>query len=326
MKFIGYRTLKTAVGAAAAMIIAMSIGLKYATAAGVIAILSVQSTKRQSIKIAIQRMGACILALFTASILFRIFGYNPIVFGIFLIVFIPVSARFSLNEGIVVSSVLATHLLTEKSASASLVVNELLLMITGIGVALFLNLYMPSVEKEIKRDIDDIESLIRDLLLHLSSALRACAVSIKEEKLFSALEDKLILGRQRAYKNLNNTLFSDGSYYVKYVEMRMQQLNTLKNMRRHFERFSISYKQTEMIADFTERLSQSIHEYNNAEGLLRTLQDLRYNFAAMDLPATREEFENRAMLYQFLNDLEQFLQIKKEFKQNLKDNNIVDLY
>ena len=37
----------------------------------------------------------------------------------------------------------------------------------------------------------------------------------------------------------------------------------------------------------------------------------------MELPKTREEFENRAMLYQFLNDLEQFLSIKNGFKEEL---------
>lgn len=36
----------------------------------------------------------------------------------------------------------------------------------------------------------------------------------------------------------------------------------------------------------------------------------------MDLPKNREEFENRALLFQFLNDLEDFLLLKKAFKDN----------
>jgi uncharacterized membrane protein YgaE (UPF0421/DUF939 family) len=35
----------------------------------------------------------------------------------------------------------------------------------------------------------------------------------------------------------------------------------------------------------------------------------------MELPKTRNEFEDRALLFQFLNDLEDFLIIKKEFKE-----------
>jgi uncharacterized membrane protein YgaE (UPF0421/DUF939 family) len=326
MKFIGYRTLKTAVGATIAILIAASLGLKYGTAAGVIVILSVQSTKRQSIRVAIQRMGACILALFLSSVLFILLGYNAYVFGAFLLIFIPTAARFKFNEGIVVSSVLVTHLLVEKSTAVSLIVNELLLMLIGVGVALIMNLYMPSIDKKIKKSQVDIEELIREILRHMSSALGECAVSLKEEELFNRLERKIKKGRERAYRSLNNSLFSDNSYYVKYMDMRYQQLKALKNMRKHFERFSIPYKQNEMIAEFTLKLSNSIHEYNTAEGLLKSLQDLRESFKAMELPKTRDEFENRAMLYQFLNDLEQFLLIKNDFKKNLDEESIVDLY
>lgn len=326
MKLIGHRTVKTAVGAAIAMLIASALGLRYGSAAGVIVILSVQSTRRQSINIAVQRLGACILALFLGTVCFNILGFTPITFGVFLLLFIPAAARFKLNEGIVVNSVLVTHLLSEKTTSVSLLVNELLLMLIGVTIALLLNLYMPSIERKIKEDQGYIEDYIRKILRHMSAALRQSSVSIKEEELFKKLEGRIKQGTEKAYRNLNNTLFSDSSYYVKYMEMRHQQLNTLKNMRRHFERFSISYKQTEMIADFTSNLAESIHEYNTAEGLLKNLQNLRENFQTMELPKTREEFENRAMLYQFLNDMEQFLLIKNEFKKYLKENHAVDLY
>ena len=33
----------------------------------------------------------------------------------------------------------------------------------------------------------------------------------------------------------------------------------------------------------------------------------------MPLPQSRGEFENRAVLYQFFNDVEEFLEIKEEF-------------
>ncbi len=37
----------------------------------------------------------------------------------------------------------------------------------------------------------------------------------------------------------------------------------------------------------------------------------------MNLPSTREEFENRALLFQFLNDMEEFLITKNEFKKTI---------
>lgn len=317
MRFIGYRTLKTGIGATVAIIIAMALGLKYAPSAGIIVILSIQNTKKQSFTIAMKRMEACVLALFLSSVLFKLIGFNAIVFGLFLMVFISLSSMFKLNDGIVVSSVLVTHLLVEKTVTTSLLVNEIALMAVGISVALLLNLHMPSIEKKIKEDQLYIEGCIRKILFNMSVALRQCAVSIKEEELFTNLENRLSVGRARANINSNNALFSDNSYYVKYMDMRVQQLYALKNMRKHFERVSVSYKQAAMIADFTSNLADSIHEYNTGDRLLKNLQLLRESFITMELPSTREEFENRAMLFQFLNDLEELVLIKNDFKKEL---------
>ncbi|MCY6369260.1 aromatic acid exporter family protein [Clostridium ganghwense] len=317
MKFIGYRTLKTGIGTSIAIIIAKQLGVQYAISAGIITILSIQNTKKQSVKIAFQRIGACILALFISSILFKIFGYNEIIFGVFLLIFIPVAVKVNVGEGIVVSSVLVTHLLIEKSVDIFWLRNELELMTIGIGVALLLNLYMPSIEGQIKQDQIYIEEKMKEILFRMAKALKAHQVSLKEDDLFNSLETRLYKARRRAYINLNNYFLLDASYYVQYMEMRMQQYETIKRMKEHFQRFFMTYSQTIMIAKFTEKVAHSLYEENTAEQLVHDLYILREEFKKMPLPSTREEFENRAMLFQFLNDMEQFLEVKHEFKQNL---------
>ena len=127
-----------------AMIIADILSLKHAVAAGVIAILSTQSTRRQSVEIAIQRICSSLLALTIASIIFWLLGYSPITFGLYLLIFIPSAVKLKVSEGIVVSSVLVTHLLVENSIEPSWLLNELLLMLIGAGVALILKLICPA--------------------------------------------------------------------------------------------------------------------------------------------------------------------------------------
>ncbi len=317
MKFIGYRTLKTAIGATIAMSIAGALGLKYSVSAGIITILSIQNTKRKSLNVAIQRMIACILALAISSILFTMLGHNAIVFGLFLLVFIPLSVKFNLQEGIVVNSVLATHILAEKYVSINLFLNEILLMFIGAGIALLLNLYMPSIEKEIREDQLYIEEKMKEILIQMSIALRELSVSLKEDEIFKDLQERLFKAKKRAYINLNNYFLLDVSYYAVYMEMRIQQFETLKKMRQHFQKFFMTYEQTEMIADFTKKVADSLHEENTGEYLLLDLDDLRESFKNMNLPSTREEFENRAMLFQFLNDMEEFLITKNEFKKTI---------
>ncbi|NYC93567.1 uncharacterized membrane protein YgaE (UPF0421/DUF939 family) [Clostridium acetobutylicum] len=161
MRIIGLRTLKTALGAAIAIIIAEFLGLKYAAAAGIITILSVQNTKKTSIIIAFQRLASTLLALIISCIIFMIFGYNPISFGVYLAIFIPLTVLFKLTEGIAVSSVLVTHILVEKTISVFWLKNELLLMVVGAGIAILLNTYMPKIDKRIKENQIEIENLMK---------------------------------------------------------------------------------------------------------------------------------------------------------------------
>ncbi|MTL49237.1 aromatic acid exporter family protein, partial [Turicibacter sanguinis] len=119
-KKIGMRTIKTAVGATIAIILANFFGLKYALSAGVITILSVQNTKRKSVEIAWSRFNSTCLALMISGILFSLIGFNAFAFGLYLLIFIPLAVSYKLSDGIVMSSVLVTHLLGEGYISLSL--------------------------------------------------------------------------------------------------------------------------------------------------------------------------------------------------------------
>ncbi|MBU5484686.1 aromatic acid exporter family protein [Clostridium sp. MSJ-11] len=323
MKFIGFRTVKTAIGASLAIIIGKELGLQYAASAGIITILSVQKTRKKSVKSALKRILSCILALCLALILFNLLGYGEIIFGVFLLIFIPLAVRFKVEEGIVVSSVLVSHLLVEQSTSAFWLWNEVALMIVGVTVALILNLYMPSVEGRIKEDQLFIEESIKEILIKIAEAMRNGEFSKEdEEDLLIDLENRLRGARKLTYINLNNYFRGNDHYYVRYMEMRMQQLETLKSMKEHFRDDFSTYEQALMMADFTEKVANSIYEENTAENLLNDLYRLRENFRSMSLPVSRQEFESRASLFQFLNDIKQFLRVKNEF---IIDINMLEL-
>lgn len=317
-RFFGFRILKTAIGSSLAIIIAQFLGLKYAAAAGIITILSIQNTKKTSIKLAIQRIESTILALLISSILFLFFGYNPFIFGIYLIIFIPFTVFLKITDGIVVSSVLVTHLLAEKSISMFWIKNELLLMTVGAGIGIILNTYMPKIENEIKETQQNIEEHMRKILFHMAENLRNQSVHIEDEKLFNELERILKEGTDRAYRHLNNYIINDVKYYVQYMKMRTLQYEILKYMKSHFIKFYMTFEQTEIVAAFTEKVASNFGEYNTAEELLKELNEVINMFKVQELPKTREEFENRAMLFQFLNDMEALLELKKNFRKNYK--------
>ncbi|WP_176760137.1 aromatic acid exporter family protein [Clostridium cochlearium] len=315
MMNIGYRTLKTAIGSALAIIIAKWFGLQYATAAGIITILSVGKTRKKSIKIMLKRIISTLLALLISLVLFNIFGFKEIVFGAFLLIFIPLAVKFNVEEGIVVSSVLVTHLLTEKSTSLFWIINEIALMLVGVIVALIVNLYMPNTEDKIKEYQMYIEEHMKEILLKMSFTMKDGKKCFVNNVLLEELENVLDKGRKLTYINLNNNIIQEDKYYVRYMNMRKNQVESIKYMLNHFKEDFSRYEQALIMANFIEKVANSIYENNTAENLLEDLDKLREDFRKMELPKTREEFEIRASLFQFLNDMEQFLRIKNDFKK-----------
>ena len=318
MNFIGLRTLKTVIGAVFATIFATVLGVNYAVSAGIIAILSLENTKKKSIKVAVKRIKATIIALTISSILFMILGFNTYIFGLFLLIFIPITSRLKISEGIVVASVLVSHILVDKQVNFSIILNEIFLMGIGAGVALLLNIYMPTFEKELIKGKDDVEILMKEIIINMAESLKNQSVSITEQQLYDCLEEKLKSLKKIAYINMENCLFSDVEYYVNYIEMRTMQFEAMKNMRKHFRRMFKTFHQTNLVADFIEGIGNDIGKDLPMEKFFQRLEILRRDFETQELPKTREEFENRALLYQFLNDIEQLLDIKRKFHKRLE--------
>lgn len=182
---IGLRTIKTAVAAPIALLLAGGLSLESAASAAIITILTVTNTKRSTAKTALNRLFSLTLATSIAAICFSLLGFHPIVFGLYLLFFIPLSIQFDLAEGIAVSSVLITHYLAAGEMPVPLIINEYLLMIIGVGCALAANLYMPNTEKKIQEDQAVVEVSMKKMLGQMSAYLNQPA---KEELLTKIAE------------------------------------------------------------------------------------------------------------------------------------------
>lgn len=318
-KIVGLKTVKTGIGATSAILLAQFIGLKYATSAGIITILSIQNTRRESLLIALRRLAATFIALVIGSVLLSLIGFNAVSFGIYLILFIPLAVKAKVVEGIVPASVLVTHLLGEGYISIMLLGNELLLMVVGAGLALLVNIYMPSLEEDLIREKQKLEENMFDIFIKMENALLLDNKKLEIEKELEALRDALVEGRTKATQYRNNAFMSGRSLYEKYFDMRYSQYQIMLYMHKHFERFYRVTPGAEKIARLTHEVALSVKGKIAVETLLKDLETLREAFKHSELPITRDEFENRAMLYQFLTDMEQFLHVKHLFKSSLSE-------
>lgn len=314
--------LRIGVGSALAIMIAGAFGLLYNTSAGIVTLLTIQDTKKETLSITLKRLVAFLLALILGSLSFALFGYNPIAFGMFLLLFVTGCSIFGLEDGISMSAVLMTHFYMQGKIDMPLILNEFLLLVIGMSIGIVLNLFIRSREKEIKEDQKVIDHLIRDILDKIAMGLLDNTKEGYENSIFLPLEEELDISSKKAYDGANNTLLSDTKYYIEYMEMRKNQSHVLMTIYNHSKKISFVPKQAYPISKFISYVSESFHEYNNAEELLKELEKLYEFFSKEPLPKDREEFESRAVLYQTLSELEYFLKIKRDFAIGLTEKQV----
>ena len=186
MNYFDHRVIKTALGTFLAIYLAQVMGISYGVTAGIVTIISIQTTKKESVKIAIERFIASLVGLFIAAMFFYFWGYTPFVFGLFILIFMPVCLKFNLFQGFLVTVVLATHILTEKNISLKILSNEILILVLGAVIAIVLNLYMPDVTKKIKHTQENVDNFMKKILSYMSDLFFSPVPRLLQNLLFRA--------------------------------------------------------------------------------------------------------------------------------------------
>ncbi|GIO21860.1 aromatic acid exporter family protein [Oceanobacillus sp. J11TS1] len=312
---IGYRTIKTAIGTPISISLAQWIGLSNFISAGILTILCIQPSRKSSLLSAWQRFVACITAVVFSCVIFEFIGYHAFSIFILLLLFIPTTVAFKATPGIASSSVVTLNLYGSGHVTVSLIGEQFVVIIIGIGVGLLLNLYMPSLDKKLKKLQTKLEFNFSRILYEYSMYIRD-ENAMWQGKEITAAEDILAEAKQLVIRDRDNHILRNEHTYYNYFKMRGRQFDLLKKMLplvTHLPKTdAIAFK----IADFFERLSQSVHPGNTAITFLEELKELRREFRSEDLPETQEEFETRAHLFQLLHEIEEYLIIKNKFKKS----------
>ncbi|MFJ7746097.1 aromatic acid exporter family protein [Peribacillus sp. NPDC097295] len=317
---IGYRTIKTALGTAIAIIIAQLLGLDNFSSAGIITILCIQVTKKKSVYASWHRFLACLIAMVYSTLLFHFIDFHPLVIGLILLIFIPTTVALNVNEGIVTSSVIILHLYGSGKITFSLLVNETILIAVGVGVALIMNLYMPSVEKKLFAYQDEIETNFSGILMAVVRYLRNNDHSW-DGKEITETASLLNEAKSLAFKDVENHFLREEDLHYHYFKMREKQFEIIERILPLVTNIPLVVKQSGILADFIEDLAENVHPQNTAILYLKKLEELEAYFKGMELPQTREEFESRAALLQLMKEMERYLWLKHSFKGLPKESN-----
>ncbi|RNF41098.1 aromatic acid exporter family protein [Planococcus salinus] len=310
---IGYRTMKTAAGAAVAIYLAQLLQLDYYVSAGILTILCVQPTKKKSIRAAFSRFVASLIAIAYTFVFFEGIAYHPAILGILILLFIPLLVSLRFSDGFVSSAVIILHILDAGDLTLGLFLNELSLMLIGFGTALLVNMYMPSIERRLNAYQVEIEHLYSKILNEMVVYLRNGSSDWSGKELMETAE-LLKKAKALAYQDVENHVTRLENKYYRYFDMREQQFEIIERILPKISTMPVMVRHSGLIADFLEDLSDHVHSGNTAHRYLEKLEVVKKEFADMPLPDSHEKFLAMASLYQVIEEMDSYLEIKQSYK------------
>lgn len=315
------KVLKIAVGSCMAVAIAQFFELQYATSAGIVALLTVQDTRRDTIRLAAERLFSFLLSVLLVFVCFRYIGKLEWVnYGVYIFLMVHVCYFFGWQNTVSVNAVMGTHYLLTPDYSLIFAANELAVITIGTTLALLMNWRMPSNLKILREDIrkveDDIQQVLRELDGYLEGKLDGTHIWLDLDQ----LEASIHRGLERAHEHAHNTLSEEDHYYIEYMEMRLQQCALLQAIRHRVWKIDGMPDQAKIISEYLRYLVPYVHEKNIPDRQREDLQRVFDQMKQQPFPKGREEFESRAILYHVLLDLEDFLFVKKRFVDQYIDS------
>lgn len=316
--------VKTAIGASLAIYLAECLRLQFHTSAGIIALLSVLTTKWGTLKLSLLRI---VTFLFTAAacwLLLQYFRGDWIGFGIFLFFLVGICEWLDLRGTVSVNAVIATHFMTVRDFSVEFVCNELLLVLLGVTIAFVLNLFQGNrtYQKMIIENMRYTEQQLQEILEKL-------ALYLEGESLESSVWDEIIAFEkelrgfvEQAWEYQNNTWHFHPGYYIDYFEMRLKQYGILHSLHYEIKKIRTIPAYAAVVADYIRYMKQYVVEINRPDSQIQRLHGIIEGMKQEELPESWELFEGKAKIYHILMDLEEFLICKKRFVEGLDEKKL----
>lgn len=307
------KLIKYVTGSVAAVLLAVALQLQFAYAAGIITLLTIQDTKKETVKIAVKRMIIFMIMTALSVLIFPLAGFHVWAFGIVLVPYLFCCMALDMKEAIAPIAVLCTHYISAQSCSAGMIGNELLILVIGAGIGVLCNLFMPDGREQLVRYQRSVDDKMVHILQRMALYIELEDKSDYTGNCFEELDGMLADLKKEALHYMNNHLIGEDDYYYEYMQMRAKQCNILKWIYADIIRLTATQEQGKKLAEFIRKTAVEFTEKNDTQGLLSELEQLHGYYERQELPATRQEFENRSMLYHILEDMKIFLEIKKEF-------------
>lgn len=313
---------KIGFGSSLAIFVASALELDYAITAGSIALLTIVTTKWGTLKLSLVRIITFFIATALCGIVFTHVPSQWVAYGIFTFFIVIMCDCIGWKSAISVNALVGMHFLSHMDEfSYEFIINEFLLLVIGVSISIVLNLFhaYKFEEQHLIKNMRAVEKDLAETLVEIAEYLENHMKGKEVWKDVERLEKAIEYFIQEARDYQDNTFHSHPGYYIDYFKMRRDQCKIMQNLHKEMKAIKSLPKQAQKVAEYVRYLSDYVVEKNEPVEQLTKLNFLVEEMKKEELPKTREEFESRALLYHTLMDLEDFLNCKTRFIENLDD-------
>lgn len=311
--------LKLGMGVISAVGIAWEIGLLNIYSAGSIALITLLTSKWDSLRTSLWRLVTYFFTVGVTFLLAKIIPWPIVCFGLAIMFIYLFCDLLRIRSVVAVNGVICSHFVASGSFTVEMIINEFLLVLIGVICALVFNhVYSEkAVRKEMNRRIQKDEEALANWLSVLADQLESGKRPLPSLKNY---EKQLQADAKLAMEFDGNSWSKHSDYYKSYFGMRLKQVQVLQNLEWAMLHFSNQPRQTKTIAEYIRYLVSFIFETHFPIQQEKELKRLLANLKTEDLPKSREEFENRSVLYHVLLTLQEFITLKEQFIKGLSND------
>lgn len=307
------RTAKIWLAAVLTMVVTNALGLQFIYAAGLIAILSICPTKKETITVAKGRLLAFCVSFVMAYLCFTFIGYNLFAYCVFLLMDVLFCLRFKLENALSICAIVMSHFLSFGAINYESVRNAVLIFLIGTTFGLLANMHLHQNTKYMEQLRVDADEQIKIILRVIADKVLGTTTEQPHFNYFQKINYLLFTAKKTAKSNFMNNLSDSDTIDLEYISMRERQIQVLHRIYMNLMSLESSPEIAHLLSDFIQQIADEYSVGNDGEVALTRLESMEAVLKEKPLPATRQEFEDRAKLYIALRDMEQFLKIKQTF-------------
>ncbi len=314
-KEILINSLKIISASLIAIALAMLLHLEFAVSAGIVAILTIMPTKKETIKTAVGRLFAFAVALVIAFACYTLIGFHIWAFVVFLVIYIIVCQIFGWYNALTVCAMIMSHFLTFGDMGMKHVLNEVLIFVLGVGMGVLANLHLRKDVNYIEQLKDETDAQIKKILARMSERILDKDLTDYNGDCLHELRKSIRHAKNVADRNYNNQFRTTDVYDIEYIRMRDKQCMVLHEMYKIVRHIETTPNTAHLISDFLKYMAETYHKDNDGKVTLEKFREMDKEMKSRPLPVERKEFEDRAMLFGLMRKIEEFVLLKIEFSE-----------